>query len=164
MLAGMLAAVALTALLGLSGTGQSTGLSTSLSPLGGSRLKGPVAVASVVNVNDEARLSLTQESESEDLDEAGQAKGTLPGHVRARLLVGADVKISFTVYPRGGSISGRGTAKIHGKGVYISFAGALQITRCTGRFAHMHGGGNVYGTLNRETDDSTVQVIGKLVR
>jgi hypothetical protein len=122
------------------------------------------AAASTINVNDEARLTLAQESGAEELQETGQAKGSLPGHVNGLLIVGADIKISFTLYPRGGSVSGRGTAAIHGKGTYISFAGALKITRTGGRFARMHGGGQVYGVLNRETDNATVQVIGKLRR
>ncbi len=128
--------------------------------------KAPTAVAAgALNVNDEARLSLTQESESEDLAEAGRAKGTLPGRVKADIIVGADLRISFTLYPpRGGSISGHGVAQIHTHGVYISFAGTARITRSAGAYAHTSGSGRIYGTLNRETDNSTVQFIGRLQR
>jgi hypothetical protein len=140
----MLAALALSALLGFGA---------------------PVAhTSSSISVNDEARLLYVQGSSEEDIADAGQAKGSLPGHVKAILNVGADVHISFTLYARTGSLTGRGVAKIHGSGKYISFAGNLQILRGTGHYAGMHGGGKVYGVLNRESLNSTVQVVGKLGR
>jgi hypothetical protein len=145
----VLAALALSALLGFGGP---------LTPAN------PVALAARnVNINDRANLYYYEESESEDFEDAGQATGTLPGSVKASINVGADVRISFTLRPHGGgSISGHSTATIHGKGTYISFVGPVQITRGTGSWAHVRGQATVYGTFNRQTLNSTVEVIGKL--
>ena len=123
-----------------------------------------VATASTLNVHDEARMKLTTSS-GEDLVEAGQAKGTVPGTVKARLTVGSNVIVSFTIYIRGGgSISGHGSAAIHTNGAYATFAGTVNIVRGSGRYSHSHGSAQVYGAINRETLNATVQVIGKIQR
>lgn len=162
MLNRMLASVALSTLLGLSFGGPAASASASSAPRALSRGDAVALAAGTISVNDETHLTLSHESGSEDLAESGQAKGTLPGRVNATIIVGSRISISFTLYPHGGSLSGRGSAQIHSNGRYISFAGTVQITRGSGRFARMHGGGRMYGVLNRETDATTVQVIGKL--
>jgi hypothetical protein len=126
----------------------------------------PAFAASTINVHDEARLKLASGSgSSSDLIESGQAKGTVPGSVKARLNVGSSVIVSFTIYPKGGgSISGHGSAKVHTTGPYATFAGTVSIVRGTGAYAHTHGTAQVYGAINRETLNATVQVIGKIQR
>lgn len=120
------------------------------------------AAARTLNVNDEAHLHVTG-SEGELLDESGPAAGSLPGTVRVRFSVGATVGGSFTIYPRGGgSISGRGTARLHSTGTYASFGGTMYVTRGTGRYAHAHGHGGLYGTVNRRTNALVVQTTGRL--
>lgn len=118
--------------------------------------------ARMLNVTDEAHLRPTG-SEGETLNESGSATGALPGTVRVRLTVGATVTASFTIYPRsGGSISGRGTARLHSTGTYASFGGTMYVTHGTGRYAHAHGHGGLYGTVNRHTNALVVQTTGRL--
>jgi hypothetical protein len=162
----MLAVLALSALLGLGGAGASRlpAAAAQAAPDAVARAVPAAVAASILNVNDEAHLSLTQESGGEDLLEAGQAKGSLPGHVTADIIVANEVHVSFTIHLHGGSLSGHSNAKIHGSGTYISYVGIMNITRGTGTYRTTHGSGKCYGTLNRETDNSTVQVIAKLQR
>jgi hypothetical protein len=118
--------------------------------------------ARTLNVTDEAHLHLTTTA-GELLEEEGQATGALPGKIRARFRVGATVSGSYTFYPRGGgSITGSGSAHLHSTGVYASFGGTLRIGHGTGRYAHAHGTGGLYGVVNRHTDALTVQTTGRL--
>ncbi len=118
--------------------------------------------ARTLNVTDEAHLHLTTTA-GELLEEEGQATGALPGKIRARFEVGATVSGSYTFYPRGGgSITGKGSAHLHSTGLYASFGGTLTISHGTGRYAHVHGSGGLYGVVNRHTDALTVQTTGKL--
>jgi len=96
------------------------------------------------------------------LHETGTASGTLPGSMKANCAIGATLTANFTIYARGGTITGRGTGKPHGSGTYESFAGTLVATGGTGRYAHAHGHGGFYGTFDRRTYDLTVQTTGKL--
>lgn len=112
-------------------------------------------------MSDEGKLHLVSESGSL-LVEEGAAKGTLPGTVKVRFDVGAVISASFTIYTQGGSITGHGSGALHSTGAYSSFGGSLAVTRGTGRFAHAHGTGGLYGAINRHTYALTVQTIGKL--
>jgi hypothetical protein len=137
--------------------------------LGGSTGAVPAGAASnpaarsarALNVNDEGHLHLVSESGSL-LVEEGAAKGTLPGTVKVRFNIGAVVSAYFTIYTRGGSITGHGSGTLHSTGSYASFGGSLTVTRGTGRFAHVRGTGGLYGAINRRTYALTVQTIGKL--
>jgi predicted outer membrane repeat protein len=77
--------------------------------------------------------------------------------------VGPTFSGNFTIYTRGGAIKGHGTATPHGSGVYESFAGSLVVTGGTGRYAHAHGRGNMYGTFNRNTYGLVIQTAGTLL-
>jgi hypothetical protein len=96
------------------------------------------------------------------LREEGKASGTLPGSMRASVNVGATISGNFTIYTRGGSIKGHGSATPHGSGVYESFAGSVTVTGGTGRYAHAHGHTGLYGTFNRNTYALTIQTTGTL--
>jgi hypothetical protein len=96
------------------------------------------------------------------LVEEGHAYGSLPGRLRVRMNVGPTVTASFTTYLSGGSISGHGTATLRTAGTYDTFGGTLTITGGTGRYAHAHGTGGLYGSLNRYKETATVQTIGTL--
>jgi hypothetical protein len=120
----------------------------------------PIAAraARALSVNDTGYLSLAHASGS-ILAEAGTISGTLPGAASVRLDVGsATVTASFTIRVRGGgSIAGTGRARIGSSGRYTSFAGTLTVTGGTGRFAHAHGAGKLYGVIERKSDKLTVQ-------
>lgn len=96
------------------------------------------------------------------LVEEGQASGPLAGLVKARIRVTADISGSFTFYPRGGSISGRGVGTLHESGVYASFGGTVTVLGGTGRYAHAHGNGGFYGIYDRKTLGVTIQTTGSL--
>jgi hypothetical protein len=119
--------------------------------------------AKVLAVNDKAALHFVAENGSQTTEE-GTATGTLPGTVRAQLTLGTTVLIRFTLYLRGGSISGQATAKLNpGKGAYASFGGSLHVTHGSGHYRHVSGSGGLYGTINRnQSNAATVQVVGHL--
>jgi hypothetical protein len=118
--------------------------------------------ARTLDVTDEAHLHLTGTS-GEILEEEGSATGALPGKVRARFAVGSSITGSFTFYPRGGgSISGHGSARLRSTGTYASFGGTMSVSHGTGRYAHAHGHGGFYGTVNRHTNALVIQTTGRL--
>lgn len=118
--------------------------------------------ARTLNVTDEAHLHMTSLSGSLFLEE-GEARGALPGTVKVRFTVAATISGTFTIYPRGGgSISGRGSAKLNSTGIDASFAGSMSVSTGRGRYAHAHGTGGFYGVLNRRTDALTIQTTGRL--
>jgi hypothetical protein len=111
---------------------------------------------------DTAHLHRVHCSCSEILEE-GEAKGTLPGWVRAYVTVGAPIVVRFTIIVRGGgTLSGEGSGKPKGNPAEPSFAGTMTVTRGTGRYRHAHGKGDFYGTLNRSTYAAVMQTTGTL--
>jgi hypothetical protein len=120
--------------------------------------------AHVMSVTDEGHLHLVSNSGS-NLVEEGVVSGTVPGRVRVSFDVGPTVYASFTIYVQGGgSISGHGHGTLHSTSAYSTFGGSLSVTRGTGRFAHAHGTGGLYGAINRKSSSypMTVQTVGKL--
>jgi hypothetical protein len=123
--------------------------------------RGTAHAARSFNVSDKAQLHCVRESGS-DLVEEGEATGDLPGRVRAQFNVGATVYASFSIFTQYGSISGRGSSKLGGTGVWGSFGGVITVTRGTGRYSHAHGHAGLYGVINRRTYASNVQTTGTL--
>ena len=77
-------------------------------------------------------------------------------------LVGSTVIASFTIQTRYGTIYGSGRAALHSSGRYASFGGSLSVSHGTGSYAHAHGGGKLYGVIDRRTSALTVQTVGTL--
>jgi hypothetical protein len=116
----------------------------------------------VLNVKDEGHLREVGESGS-NLVEEGPVSGTVPGRVRVNFNIGSTVYSTFTIYPgSGGSITGHGSGALHSTSKWSTFGGAVTVTRGTGRYAHAHGTGRMYGVINRKTYALAVQTIGKL--
>jgi hypothetical protein len=123
---------------------------------------GRAHAAHVLNATDTAHLHYVSSSGSLLFDE-GKATGTLPGSMRVHLDLGTTFTGTFTIYASGGSIEGRGSATPHGSGTYESFAGTLTVTRGTGRYAHAHGHGGLYGTFDRDDYALVIKTTGSLV-
>lgn len=124
---------------------------------------GPPAAhaARTLKATDTAHLRYISAAGSQLLEE-GKATGTLPGKMRASVSVGAVISGNFTIYTKGGTIKGRGSATPRGSGVYESFAGSVTVTGGTGRFAHAHGRTGLYGTFNRTNYALVIQTTGTL--
>ena len=106
-------------------------------------------------------LHLLKSSGSELIEE-GPASGPLSGHIKARLNVGATFSGTFTLYTAHGTISGSGKAVPHGEGIYESFSGTSTINHGSGRYAHVHGHGGLFGTFDRKTYGVVLQTTGTL--
>jgi hypothetical protein len=120
--------------------------------------------ARVLMVSDEGRLRFTRASGSLLLDE-GRATGSFPGWVKARFVYDGepDVHAQFTITGAHGSVIARGTGRLSSPTSRTpSFKGTLRVTGGTGRYAHIHGGGELFGVFNRRSYGLTVQAIAKL--
>ncbi len=120
--------------------------------------------ARVLTVRDEGRLHYIKSSGSVIIDE-GHASGTFPGWVKVRFTYDGEPTVGarFTISGRGGSISARGTARLSSPtSPSPSFHGTMTIIGGTGRYAHVHGGGGLYGVYYRRSYGLTVQAIAKL--
>jgi hypothetical protein len=153
----LLAAVALLMLLA---TAMLVGTSSANSS---SRPRGSITRA--LKVDDSAHLHYVKEAHAELIDE-GVATGTVPGKVQVGFNVGATVAATFTIYTHEGTIVGHGTGTLHkstsASDVYLSFGGTLTVAHGTGRYAHAHGQGGFYGTIDRKNYAITIQTTGTL--
>jgi hypothetical protein len=130
------------------------------SPVGLSRAH----AASVLNVHDEGHLRFVHASGSTIIDE-GSVTGTFPGSARVRFVYDGepDVSAQFTISGHGGTISAHGTGRLDSPtSPSPSFGGHMTITGGSGRYAHIHGGGELFGVYYRRSYALTVQAIGKL--
>jgi hypothetical protein len=117
--------------------------------------------ARVLKASDTAHLHYISASGSRLLEE-GRATGALPGNMRVHLELGTTFTGTFTIYASGGSIQGHGSATPHGEGTYESFSGTLTVTGGSGRYAHAHGRGGLYGTFDRESYALVIKTTGSL--
>lgn len=120
--------------------------------------------ASVLNVQDTGHLRFVHASGSVIIDE-GPVSGSFPGSVRVRFLYDGEPTVSarFTITGHGGSISARGTGTLSSPtSATPSFGGNMTITGGSGRYAHVRGGGQLFGVYNRRSYALTVQAVGKL--
>jgi hypothetical protein len=127
-------------------------------------LVGAAQASSVLNVRDEGHLRFVHASGSVIIDE-GRVSGTFPGSARVRFLYNGepDVSAEFTITGHGGSVSAHGVGRLSSPtSPSPSFSGHMTITGGTGRYAHIHGSGELFGVYYRRSYGLTVQAIGKL--
>jgi len=120
--------------------------------------------ARVLTVHDEGHLHFVRSSGSLLVDE-GRVTGSFPGPVKVRFVYNGEPNVTayFTISGAGGSISAKGEAKLSSPtSPDPSFKGHMQIMSGTGRYAHIHGDGELFGVFNRRSYALTVQALGKL--
>lgn len=99
------------------------------------------------------------------VNEHGHAIGTYACSIVVQLTIQSanHVTATFTVKPRGGSVTGTGTARFEQKGVNGYFGGTMAIKGGSGSFAHASGANiGISGVINRETLALTVHVHGQI--
>lgn len=126
---------------------------------------GPVALsARTFSLNESGALRMTSKH-GFTLNERGSASGTITGTIYVHLTVVSTSRVSaeVNIYPRGGSISGDGTASYHRGSATATFSGSASINRGTGSYAHAHGQGLSFsGTIMRSNDAITVHMSGRV--
>ncbi|MGH2903682.1 MAG: hypothetical protein ACRDK7_08885 [Solirubrobacteraceae bacterium] len=126
---------------------------------------GSALATRILNVHDEGRLRFVTSYGSELIDE-GPTTGSVPGRVKVHFIYNGDpnVRAKFTIYAHGGSISGRGKAKLSSPtSPKPSFHGSFAVIGGSGRYAHVTGAGQLYGVFTRRGYGLVVQTIGKLL-
>jgi hypothetical protein len=125
----------------------------------------PVAVAArEFDLQETGRLHAVGEPGT-TVVERGAATGTFDCStaVLLRIVSASKVTATFTVRPRGGSITGKGSARFAQKGANGYFGGTIAITGGTGRYAHAAGTNiGISGVISRESFALTVHVHGKI--
>jgi hypothetical protein len=153
--------------LGLTAAVVTVGLSSAglVGLAGTAAARAPAAhAARVLNVRDEGRLRFIRASGSLLLDE-GRATGTFPGWVKVRFVYNGapNVTAQITISGAHGSIIARGSGTLSSPvSPSPSFKGTLRATGGTGRYAHVRGGGELFGVFYRRSYGLTVQAIAKL--
>ena len=144
----------ISALVGIFGAGASGAASGSATAV----------AARTLTLNESGRLHLTTHR-GLTLNEQGTASGTIKGSIYIHLKVSSTNRVTaeVSIYPKGGSLSGNGSASYGVRGGTASFSGTLAITRGTGSYKHAHATGLRFtGTIQRRTSAVTVHVSGPL--
>jgi hypothetical protein len=139
-----------------------TGTASVATPSGGAK---PAArTARTVSLTETGRLHSTNGS-GVTIDERGRATGTYDCAITVHLTIlsANRVTAAFTVSPRGGTISGTGSARFVAKGANGYFGGTISIARGTGSYRHASGTNiGISGIIDRETFNLTVHVHGTI--
>jgi hypothetical protein len=99
------------------------------------------------------------------VEERGHATGTYACSIEVRLTIepAGHVVARFTVRPKGGSVTGSGSARFEQKGADGYFGGTLEVSGGSGNFKHASGSNiGVSGVIDRETLALTVHVRGQI--
>ena len=121
-------------------------------------------VARAITLNESGRLRLTGKR-GFTLNEQGSASGTITGTIYIHLHIVSNTKVTaeVNIYPRGGSLTGSGSAAYHVVGGEALFAGTLSITRGTGTYANARADHLAFtGAIQRRNDAVAVHLSGPL--
>jgi hypothetical protein len=123
--------------------------------------------ASQLSVNEAANLRLISHHRGL-LVEEGNSSGTPGGRLAIRVNVSYEhttrAAISFTAYPKGGTVSGQGEVPFYASGPLAYFSGTLHSVHGTGRYAHASTRGiSIKGTVQRTHNYAiSVRIAGTL--
>jgi hypothetical protein len=140
---------------------------SALGPLGPgvTQASAPSALAArTIPLNESGNLHLTSRH-GFTLNEQGPGSGTITGtiYVHLKIVSTSRVTAEVNIYPKGGSISGYGTAGYRREGATGNFSGTLSINRGTGSYNHAQGSGLSFsGTIRRSNYAVTVHVRGRV--
>jgi hypothetical protein len=121
--------------------------------------------ARVLSLNESGSLHLTSKN-GFTLNEEGPASGTVKGTIYVHLTIVSSRRVTaeLSIYPRGGSITAKGSASYHKESSNARFIGSISIERGSGSYAHAHGSDLSFsGTILRSNDAITVHVAGSAV-
>lgn len=151
LLAGYLAAITLAALL----------LAGSLAASHARATNGSAHAARTVFLKEDASLRLTKEGGT-SIGERGEGWGTFRGPVTAVLTIHPErVNATFTIYPKGGSVTGRASARYVVRGSTGYYGGTLTIIKGTGIYRHATGTNlGISGAISRQTFALSVKAHG----
>lgn len=124
----------------------------------------PAGATRTISLNETGHLRLVSKH-GFTLNETGTASGSIKGPISVRLTIVSSSRVSaeVTLSPRGGSVSGSGTASYRKGETSAGFSGGLSIGRRSGSYAHAEGSGLKFsGTIARSNDAITVYVSGRL--
>ncbi|HEV2973491.1 MAG TPA: autotransporter [Solirubrobacteraceae bacterium] len=133
-------------------------------PLAASARASAAHAARTILLNETGRLHLTSHR-GFTLNEQGVASGTISGTIYIHLNVVSTNRVTaeVSIYPSGGSLTGRASASYRPAGGVASFNGTLEIARGSGRYGHAKGSGLSFsGTVQRSNDAVTVHVGGRI--
>jgi hypothetical protein len=149
----------------LTATTMCCGTAMTVVPLGADGAKAPSAhAARTTALNETGHLHLLSKH-GFTFNEQGTASGTIKGAITVHLKITSSSSVSaeVTISPKGGSISGSGTASYHKGEALATFAGRLSINHRSGTYAHAQGSGLSFsGTIARSNYAITVHVNGRL--
>jgi hypothetical protein len=117
-----------------------------------------------VSVKDEGYLHFIRSSGSLLIDE-GPTHGTIPGTANIHFVYDGNpsVNAQITINAHAGRIWAHGSGRMSNPtSARPSFKGTLTITGGSGRYAHAHGGGSLFGVFYRRSYAITVQTEGTL--
>jgi hypothetical protein len=124
------------------------------------------SAARTVSLNENGNLHSTERHPTINaLNEQGSATGTIAGTIYIHLHVVSNSKVTaeVNIYPRGGSLSGTGSASYHVVGAQAQFVGTLSITRGSGTYSRARASRLVFtGAIQRRSDAVTVHLSGPL--
>jgi len=149
----------------LAATAVSFGAIVTVVPLGADgATAAPARAARTISLNETGVLRLITK-EGFTLNERGTSSGTISGPISVQLTIvsSSHVSAAVTISPKGGSMSGHGTASYHKGETAASFFGTLSIGHGSGSYAHARGSGLSFsGTIARSNEAITVHVSGRL--
>lgn len=126
--------------------------------------RAPARAARTVSLTETGQLH-SSTSAGSTIDERGKATGTYDCAITVHLTIvsASRVTAAFTVDPRGGTISGVGSARFAARGANGYFGGTISIAHGSGGYRHASGTNiGISGVINRETLNLTVHVHGTI--